>query len=216
MRPARPVKHGKAIPFMKKIKRTQLTAAILALTAALTVTVLASSYDSSEDPIISLSYLTEIFKPSLVAEYEEKITALEKKLDTLSAQLTELSAEKPAEPEAPSPETTPAPEVIPPPTESTEKAPAAATYEVIEMKYGDCLFADGPVDLMLRAGKAICIAPDAGQGLSDYTEGKEIYNGESLTKNHMCLIPRGDGRGIMATAESVFIMVKGAYTLVQS
>ncbi len=199
---------------MKKIKRTQLTAAILALTAALSVTVLASSYDSSEDPIISLSYLTEIFKPSLVAEYEEKIAALEKKLDTLSAKLDE----KTTEPETTAPEITPEPEpeITPPATEAPENAPAAATYVVIEMKYGDCLFADGPVDLMLRAGKAICIAPDAGQGLSDYTEGKEIYNGESLTKNHMCLIPRGDGRGIMATAESVFIMVKGAYTLVQS
>ncbi len=196
---------------MKKINRTRLTAAILALTAALSVTVFASSYDSSEDPIISLSYLTEIFKPSLVAEYEEKITALEKKLDTLSAQL----AEMPTEPEPAAPETT-EPEPPPPAAETPESIPNAATYEVIEMKYGDCLFADGPVDLMLRAGKAICIAPDAGQGISDYTEGKEIYNGESLTKNHMCLIPRGDGRGIMATAESVFIMVKGAYTLVQS
>ncbi len=214
MRPAGPVKHGKAIPFMKKIKRTQLTAAILALTAALTVTALASSYDSSEDPIISLSYLTEIFKPSLVAEYEEKINALEKKIDTLSAQI----AEKPAETEPPveaPPETT-APETEPPAVDAPESTPAAAAYEVIEMKYGDCLFADGPIDIMLRAGKAICIAPDAGQGISDYTEGKEIYNGEGLTKNHMCLIPRGDGRGIMATAQSVFVMVKGAYTLVQS
>ncbi len=189
---------------MKKPNKMQCLAAVLSLVAVMTVTVLASSYDSAEDPIISLSYLTEIFRPSLVAEYEAKITALEEKINTLSEKLAEKQTEQTEtkEPET-EPETTPAP--VP-----------TATYEVIEMKYGDCLFAEGPVDIMLRAGNAVCIAPDAGQGLSDYTEGCEIYDGEGLTKNHMCLIPRGDGRGVMATAESVFIMVKGEYKLVKS
>ncbi len=194
---------------MKKFTKVQILAVVLALTAAMTVTVLASSYDSAEDPIISLSYLTEIFRPSILAEYEEKIAGLEEKIDTLSAQLAERPATvpdtKPAEPTEP--ETTPP---------VAEPVTVPETYEVVELKYGDCLFAAGPIDIMLRAGKAVCIAPDPTQGISDYTDGAEIYDGQNLTKNHMCLIPRGDGRGIMATAESVFIMVKGDYTLVQS
>ena len=106
---------------------------------------------------------------------------------------------------------------VPDEPETTAPAePAAVTYEVIEMKYGDCLFAAGAVDIMLRAGSAVCIAPDAGQGISDDTACAEIYNGEALTKNHMCLIPRGDGRGIMATAQSLYIMVRGDYSLVKS
>ena len=68
---------------------------------------------------------------------------------------------------------------------------------------------------MLRAGTAVCIAPDAGQGLADITGGYEIYNGDYLTKNHMCLIPRADGRGIIAQSQSVFIMVRGDYYIVE-
>lgn len=190
---------------MKKHPGVKWFCGILALLSALTVTVLAASYDSSEDPIISLSYLTEVFRPSIVRDYEEKIDALEAKIDALSSGgIT---------PPVTGPETQPEPETEPVP----ETQPAAGmTYEVIQMKYGDCLFAAGPIDILLRAGSAICIAPDAAQGISDYTEGVEIYNGESLTKNHMCLIPRGDGRGIMATAQSVYIMVRGEYSLVES
>lgn len=180
---------------MKKHTGCKWLCGILALLSAMTVTVLAATYDSSEDPIISLSYLTDVFRPNLVKEYETKIAALEAKIDALSG-----GTYTPVETE--------------PETDATTVT--SSTYEVIEMKYGDCLFAEGPIDILLRSGKAICIAPNASQGISDYTEGVEIYNGENLTINHMCLIPRGDGRGIMATAQTVFIMVKGEYSLVES
>ena len=55
-------------------------------------------------------------------------------------------------------------------------------YEVVELKYGDCLFANAACDIMLRSGSAFCIAPDATQGISDYTAGVEILNKEPLTK----------------------------------
>ena len=198
---------------MKKHPGVKWFCGILALLSALTITVFAASYDSSEDHIISLSYLTEVFRPSIEHDYEEKIAALEEKIDAL----TKGGYTPPEmEPET-EPETQPAPETEPETQPLPEVQPAdSITYEVIQMKYGDCLFAAGPIDILLRAGSAICIAPDATQGISDYTEGIEIYNGESLTKNHMCLIPRGDGRGIMATAESVYIMVRGEYSLVES
>ncbi len=185
---------------MKKQPNLKWICGILALTAALAVTVLAASYDSSEDPIISLSYLTEVFRPSIEKDYEEKIAELEARIEALSGGTY----------------TPTAPEENDSSDQTDQTTAVSVTYEVIELKYGDCLFAAGPVDIMLRAGSAVCIAPDASQGISDYTEGAEIYNGEKLTKNHMCLIPRGDGRGIMATAQSVFIMVRGDYSLVES
>jgi len=182
---------------MKKQPKLKYISGILVLAAVLAVTVLAASYDSSEDPIVSLSYLTQVFRPSIEKDYEEKIAALEAQIEALSSSTVPST---PADPE----------------TEPETSVPVSITYEVLELKYGDCLFAAGAVDIMLRAGSAVCIAPDAGQGISDYTAGAEIYNGEALTKNHMCLIPRGDGRGIMATAQSVYIMVRGDYSLVKS
>ena len=56
--------------FMKKHHGAKWFCGIMALLSALSVTVLAASYDSSEDPIISLSYLTEVFRPSIVLYYE--------------------------------------------------------------------------------------------------------------------------------------------------
>ena len=182
-----------------------LTASVI---AALAVTAFAASYDSSEDPLISLSYLTETFRPSIEKDYKERIAALEEKIEQLSAggsaeeKIEQLSAGGSAM------ETTTA-------TTETNTASASAMpgYTVVELNYGDCLFASGACDIMLRAGSAFCIAPDPTQGISDYTAGVELLNKDSLTKNHMCLIPRGDGRGIMATAQSVYVMVRGEYTI---
>jgi len=188
---------------MKKFSKTTVLYGVLALVCALSVTVLASSYDSSEDPIISLSYLMDVFRPSIVEDYEAKITVLQDQVAQLTTRVDQLSSQDSTEDT--STETTP---VIP-------EIPEPAKMEAIELTTGESLFAEGAVHIMLRAGTALCIAPDPTQGLSDYTEGKEIYNGESLTKNHMCLIPRGDGRGIIATSESVWIMVEGEYKIVK-
>ena len=171
-----------------------LTAAVI---AALAVTAFAASYDSSEDPLISLSYLTETFRPSIEKDYKERIAALEEKIERLSAGGTTTETTAPTTP----PET------------NTATEGAMPGYTVVELKYGDCLFASGACDIMLRAGSAFCIAPDPTQGISDYTAGVELLNKDPLTKNHMCMIPRGDGRGIMATAQSVYVMVRGEYTI---
>jgi len=193
---------------MKKFQKTTVLSGVLALVFALTLTVLATSYDSSEDPIISLSYLMDVFHPSVKEDYEAKIGELQNQITQLSAKVNQLSAE--STPNESTPETDA--EVTPP----AVQIPDIAVMEPIELTTGDTLLANGVVHIMLRAGTASCIAPDPTQGLSDYTEGKEIYNGESLTKNHMCLIPRGDGRGIIATSESVWIMVEGEYSIVKS
>ncbi|MGN1347194.1 MAG: hypothetical protein ACI4V1_10445, partial [Eubacteriales bacterium] len=97
----------------------------------------------------------------------------------------------------------------------SESAQASSSYEVVELHYGDALYAASACDIMLRSGSAFCIAPDASQGIADYTAGAEIYNAQYLTKNHMCLIPRGDGRGIMADSDSVYIMIGGEYAIVE-
>lgn len=188
----------KGVPMQKK--KPFLTSTVLILTAtmivALGVGVLAASYDSSEDPLISLSYLTETFRPSIEKDYKERIAVLEEKI----AQLINDANTGATEPTSPAV-----------PTDS--KRDAMPGYEVVELQYGDCLYANAACDIMLRSGSAFCIAPDATQGISDYTAGVEILNKDPLIKNHMCLIPRGDGRGIMATAQSVYVMVRGEYTI---
>ena len=66
---------------------------------------------------------------------------------------------------------------------------------------------------MLRAGTAVAVSPHAAQGLSDYTDGAELLDGQPLTVNHMILIPRDDGRGIRITSDTAYIIIRGRYTL---
>lgn len=170
---------------------------IISLSLALGLTVVAA-YDSSEDPLISLSYLTEVFEKEIMDKIENEFD-----------QLTEYFSDK-IERMISSGEF----DTQTPPDDNSNNS-GDYGYEVIELTTGDALYAVSACDIMLRAGEATCIAPDARQGIADYTAGVEIYNGQSLTKNHMCLIPRGDGRGIVAQSVSVFVMVRGDYTIVK-
>ena len=86
-------------------------------------------------------------------------------------------------------------------------------YEIVQVEMGTKVLAGGSCDIMLRSGTAVAIAPLATQGLSDYTTGTEILDGEDITINHMMLIPRGDGRGILITSDIAYIMIRGAYAL---
>ncbi len=164
---------------------------VVAIIAALGITV-AAAYDSSEDPLVSLSYLREVFEPDLFEKLEDKFYSLEEYLvNTIEDRLEDNTAD------------------------NNGSASGSYGYEVIELTTGDELYAVSACDIMLRAGSASCIAPDPTQGIADYTSAAEILNGQPLTLNHMCLIPRGDGRGIVAESASVFIMIRGDYTIVK-
>lgn len=183
---------------MKNKKLIILLSAAAALFAALAVTV-AAVYDSSEDPLISLSYLKNIFKPEILDAVDERIETLEERIGSYEREDESNGKEFETE------------EIY---TPIGEDKTSSATYEVVELKNGDAIYAVTACDIMLRSGTAVCIAPDANQGIADYTSAEEIYNGMSFVKNHMCLIPRGDGRGLLATSESVFVMIRGDYTIV--
>ncbi len=189
----------------KKILIT--TAVLLAALVSLGVIAAAAGYDSSIDPIVTLSFLTTQFKNEMLEEIDKRVAALS---ETLSAQLASQPQQPDPVPQQPDPVPT-QPEIETPAAE-----PASTAFEVVELTWGDTLYAADACEIILRAGSALCIAPDPTQGLADVTDGNEIYNGQALTKNHLCLIPRPDGRGIAAASESVFIMVRGEYTLGRS
>ena len=184
-------------------KNIRVIAMALAVVMTLGITVFAASYDSSEDPLISLSYLKNIFKPEIEKEYKEKVSGLESTIASLESKISSLE-KKISEGNADAPSA----------DNSSENTEPSAAFEVIELTTGDQLYAVSACEIMLRAGQAVCIAPDPTQGLAAFT-GAEILNGQALTKNIMHLIPRGDGRGIMANSESVYIMVRGEYRIVE-
>ncbi len=184
------MKNERAI--VMKRKNIFIITSIAALVVGLAMTV-AAAYDSSSDPLITLSYLRDVFKSELMTEIDEK--------------LADYSSNNYDAPEETGVETE---------SQSTSDNAVSQNYEVIELTNGDALYAVSACEIILRSGSAVCTAPDANQGIADMTDASEIYNGYSLGKNHLCLIPRGDGRGVVATSESVYIMVRGDYTIVEN
>jgi len=93
-------------------------------------------------------------------------------------------------------------------------------YEVIVLEDGDRLESTGSADIILRSGKAYCFVELASNrkeliGLSDLTEGSEVLDGFSIPINHQLIIPRGDGRGIVAE-NTCYVMAKGEYKIVKA
>lgn len=170
----------------------------LAMMIAITVTVYAA-YDSATDPLISKSYLEQVFK----VQYDNQINALNKTIADLAAKIEALEDQGGTNTPAPS---------------DTD-----ATYKVVRVTKGQRIVCnksnDISTEIILRAGLAKAIAaysdhndPDA-QGLSDLTASKELLNGDDLTINHYVIVPRGDGRGVLVVSDEAYFMIRGPYTI---
>lgn len=84
-------------------------------------------------------------------------------------------------------------------------------YQVVELKKGESLIGEGGTELILRSGLASAITSQLG-GLSDVTGARDIGQDEQVPSNHLLIIPREDGRGIKALADS-FLLVRGGYLI---
>ncbi len=66
-------------------------------------------------------------------------------------------------------------------------------------------------EIIFRSGKATSHSENS-MGVIDVSSGVELFNGASISVNHLIIVPRSDGRGINALQDSWF-MVKGNYTI---
>ncbi|MBE6631722.1 MAG: hypothetical protein E7623_03375 [Ruminococcaceae bacterium] len=176
---------------MKKMKLIVSVCAIIFIVG--TIAIAAASYDPGSDPFISLSYLTEIFKPQMIDDIKEEISAdIAKQIDE------KLGAE----------------------TEEEETEPTVSmAYEVVHLFNGQRIEALSSCEIILRAGMAESLVTSAenianGVGLSNVTEAKEILNGESVPINNYIIIPRADGRAVVVTSNDAYFMVRGDYIIV--
>ena len=184
------------------MKKIGIWAAALLLAAALAlgaVVFAAQAYSSADDPLISLSYINDVLLPQIV----ELIQKNNRGEDIGGAVVT-----TPAETTVTEP-----PVEYPDGTEHTD-----GRYAVVQVRAGETLYASVyACEVIVRAGDTAVLSPFTvkyeEQGLSDTTEGKELYNGESIPKNHTILIPRDDGRGVSVGEGGAWLMVRGDYRL---
>ena len=183
----------------RKTKTGLLAMALLISLIAAAVTV--SAYDGTSDPLISLSYLEQYKATSI----DPQITALNAKVTELEAKLNQLLSEQ-----------GPSETLTPPYTGVDTQGPASAedVFTVLQLSYGQKVMCGESCELILRAGSAAVVL-DANSlgGISDLTAAKDLAHGAAITPNHLLLVPRSDGRGVLVMSETAFIMVRGAYTI---
>ncbi len=170
----------------KKLKVTILAGAISISTIAASI-VFATDF-SVEDPLISKSYLEEVFLPGILEKIDAKIAELKLGGTASDSQQTD---------------------------GTTAAAPSGISYEVITLTAGQKLLAkEGSLEFILRPGAgAVVYSELESNGVAEMTSGTELLSGAEIPINAYCLIPRADGRGIICTTEIAYVMVRGSYEI---
>ena len=91
------------------------------------------------------------------------------------------------------------------------KSAAGSNYAVVHVESGQKVLGGEGTEMIVRSGEAT-ILENGSNGVADLTTGEDLKTGQNAELNHLLLIPREDGRGILAGTE-LYIMVRGSYTI---
>lgn len=80
---------------------------------------------------------------------------------------------------------------------------------VVEVPAGLRLIAEAGTELILRSGQATAIDSQLG-GLANVTAGVDLRMGERVPANHLLIVPRGDGRGLLAVTD-IIVLARGGH-----
>ena len=174
---------------MKKIL-TVAVAVFAGLTLIVGITALAATnYGTQGDPLVTLSYLNDVLRPELDAEFDsmlgEKSDELKEEFDAAVKELEDKYA-------------------------NSSAGGSMSTYSVVTIENGQKLTGAVGTEIMLRVGSAKVSAP-ASPGLIDTTTGGTLDNGGQLVKNHLYMVTI-DGRAIVSTGHTL-VVVRGAYSI---
>lgn len=144
------------------------------------------------DPLITLSYLTQVIKPELLSKVDEQVAANEQALvSKVDAAISDYSKKM---------------EEALGGTNGEE-----AVYTVIELSKDELLCPVTGGEILLRAGSASVLAGSV-PVLHDATTGAAVGIGGTLQLNHLYVIPL-EGAVISATTDCT-LLVRGEYVVV--
>ena len=160
------------------------------------------SHSDGNDPLITLSYLTEIILPQFKTDIISEVAK------NNNGNNTEQYTENTESDTSDDKETG-----ISDDTNINQAPSVSNTYTLLELTYGQCVYATSVLEIIVRPGSdVIAISPFESQGIADITGTKEYLNGDVLDINSYCIIPRGnDGRGFYVNNEKSYILVRGEY-----
>lgn len=178
---------------MKKPDR--ITAAFGAIVLACVLVVGAFSASASgggqQDPLITLSYLTQVVTPELLKIVDEQVAANEQALtDRINTAIDTYSAEMEQA--------------------LGQSGVQSSAFATVYLSAGQSLLPQAGSEVLLRSGSAVVFA-GAAPILLDATAGTSLEIGGALSANHLYVVPL-EASGIAAVSDSV-LLVRGAYTV---
>lgn len=84
-------------------------------------------------------------------------------------------------------------------------------YVPVHVGVGQKLIGDEGTEVILRVGRSFAVVTGA-ESLIDVTSGTELKDKAEISKNHIVIVPRNDGRGVRVV-EDAWFLVKGGYTI---
>lgn len=144
------------------------------------------------DPLITLSYLTQVVKPELMGMVDEQVAAneaaLTEKIDTAIADYSKQMEEM-----------------------LSQANGSNSSYVSVAVSAEDILIPAAGTEVILCSGE-VNITSDSASVLYDTTAGSSLNKGASLVANHLYIVS-AEEIGIVAEVDSV-LMVRGEYFII--
>lgn len=89
---------------------------------------------------------------------------------------------------------------------------ASSKYEIVNVPAGKQVTFNESTEFIIRRGNATIVDPSKENGIPNLTTGKDDSNDAKAGLQQLYLVPRTDGRGIVAKTDLI-IMVRGDYKI---
>lgn len=153
-----------------------------------------ATHSAGSDPLVTLSYLTEIIMPQMKQDILAELMKNPQDANT-------------------SDNTATVPEENTVHDEAAFDGNSVGAYTLLELSEGECLYTSSALEFIVRPGSSVtAISPFEYQGIADITNAVEYLDGDTISVNSYCIIPRADdGRGIRIENEKSYVLVRGEY-----
>jgi hypothetical protein len=178
---------------MKLKKKLLITLGVVIAVAFISgVSILAATtFGTTNDPLVTLSYLNQKLKPQIMAEVSAEISAAQaSQQPALDAKVNEFKTNIDAK--------------------LGGGTAASAGFTLVTLSKNQILTCSVGTELLLRVGTAT--ATGSAPALVDSTTGATLSSGGALAANHMYMATI-QGNGFKATAGTVKVLVRGTYTI---
>lgn len=193
-----------------------LLLAALVVAGALAI---AAEYGTSDDPLVSLSYINNVLAPQISEKVDEIIAEktgsleddLDSKINSISGEIDDKIAQYTSKSSDEIVTDAFVQSVADKVAEKVQTSSGtSSTFALVKLTSGQTLTAKVGCEILLRIGTANCVSSGT-PGLIDMTTGGDLAGGKPLEKNHLYLCTV-DGRGVKATS-NVTALVRGPYTI---